>query len=107
LFFGEGNGYNTFYPERIQDNPHIPPIVITDFQLANRPIPIGDDSVLQKSIIETDHLTLSYKDRVVSFEFAALNYRTSEKNQYKYRLEGLAAVESSQVRSRSSTIRGT
>ena len=88
MFFGSGNGYTSFYPERIQDNPHIPPIVITGFQLANRPVPIGDDSALQHSIIKTDHLTLSYKDRVLSFEFAALNYRTPEKNQYKYRLEG-------------------
>ncbi|MDX2431706.1 MAG: ATP-binding protein, partial [Bacteroides sp.] len=50
--------------------------------------PIGGDSVLQKSILETDKLVLSYQDRVFSFEFAALNYRAPEKNQYKYRMDG-------------------
>jgi signal transduction histidine kinase/CheY-like chemotaxis protein len=65
--------------------------VITDFQLANKPVPIGTDSVLQESILETDHLVLSYLDRVFSFEFAVLNYRAPEKNHYKYRLEGFEA----------------
>jgi len=88
LLFGGSNGFNAFYPDQIKDNPHIPPVVITDFQLANKPVPIGGDSVLQKSILETGHLTLSHLDRVFSFEFAALNYRASEKNRYRYKMEG-------------------
>jgi hypothetical protein len=88
MYFGAGNGVAAFYPEQIEDNPHIPPVVITGFGLANKPVPIGGESVLQRSILETDHLTLSYLDRVLSFEFSALDYRSPEKNQYKYRLEG-------------------
>ena len=91
MFFGGAKGFNAFYPEQIVDNPQIPPVVITDFQLANKPVPIGGDSVLQESILETDHLVLSYLDRVFSFEFAVLNYRAPEKNRYKYRLEGFEA----------------
>ena len=91
MFFGGANGFNAFYPEQIVDNPQIPPVVITDFQLANKPVPIGGDSVLQESILETDHLVLSYLDLVFSFEFAVLNYRAPEKNSYKYRLEGFEA----------------
>jgi signal transduction histidine kinase/ligand-binding sensor domain-containing protein len=88
MFFGGLNGFNAFYPDHIKDNPYIPPVVITDFQLSNKPLPIGGDSVLQQSIIETDHLTLSYLDRVISFKFAALNYQSPEKNRYRYKLEG-------------------
>ena len=88
LFFGGSNGFNTFYPDQIRDNPQLPPIVITDFQLANKSVLIGGDSVLQQSILETEHLTLSHSDRVFSFEFAALNYRASEKNRYRYKMEG-------------------
>ena len=88
MFFGGTNGFNAFYPEQIKDNPHIPPIAITNFQLANKPASIGGDSVLQQSILETGDLTLSYLDRVFSFEFAALNYQSPEKNLYKYKLEG-------------------
>ena len=88
LFFGGSNGFNAFYPDQIRDNPHIPSVFITDFQLANKPVLIGGDSVLQQSILETEHLTLSYLDRVFSFEFAVLNYRASEKNRYRYKMEG-------------------
>jgi len=88
MFFGGTNGLTAFYPEQIVDNQNPPTVVITNFQLENKPVPIGGDSVLQKSILETDALILSYLDRIFSFEFAALNYRAAEKNRYKYRLEG-------------------
>jgi signal transduction histidine kinase/streptogramin lyase len=88
LFFGGVNGFNSFYPANIQNNAYVPPVVITDFQLANKPVDIGPDSVLQKSILETDKLALSYEDQVISFEFAALNYMSPEKNRYRYTLEG-------------------
>jgi hypothetical protein len=42
----------------------------------------------QKTVTENDALTLSYKDYVFSFEFAALHYSAPEKNQYAYMLEG-------------------
>jgi PAS domain S-box-containing protein len=88
MFFGGSNGFNAFYPDQIMDNPQPPPVLITDFQLANKPVPIGADSVLQKSILETDDLVLSYRDQVFSFEFAVLNYRAPEQSRYKYRIEG-------------------
>lgn len=88
MFFGGSNGFNAFYPDQIVDNPHPPPVLITDFELANKPVPIGADSILQKSILKTDKLVLSYRDRVFSFEFAVLNYRAPEQNRYRYRMEG-------------------
>jgi PAS domain S-box-containing protein len=88
MFFGGPNGFNAFYPDQIVDNPHPPPVLITDFQLANKPVPIGAESVLQKSILETDEIVLSYQDRVLSFEIAVLNYQAPEKNRYNYIMEG-------------------
>ncbi len=87
LFFGGSNGLTAFYPDQIQDSPHIPPVFLTDFQLANKPVEIGGDSVLQESISEAEHLTVAHQDRVLSFEFAALGYRAPEKNRYRYMLE--------------------
>jgi ligand-binding sensor domain-containing protein len=88
LIFGGSNGITVFDPLQIKDNPTIPPLMITDFQLKNKPIPISADSVLPQSILRTDHITLSYLDRVFSFKFAALNYQSPEKNRYKYTMEG-------------------
>jgi PAS domain S-box-containing protein len=93
MFFGGIKGMNSFYPENIKDNPYIPRIVITDFQIFNRSVPVGKalnrKVILERSITETDEIKLSYKDRVLSFEFASLHFAAPEKNQYAYRMEGL------------------
>ena len=87
MFFGGSNGFNAFFPENIRENPYVPPVVITSFKIFNRPVPIGAKSVLKKAIPYVDSLTLSYRDNVFSFEFAALSYANSQKNRYRYKLE--------------------
>ncbi|MCQ6956333.1 hybrid sensor histidine kinase/response regulator [Mucilaginibacter aquariorum] len=89
LFFGGVNGFSSFYPDSLKDNAFIPPVYITGFQIFNKQITIGDkDSPLQKDIRETRSISLSYKQSVITFEFAALNYINPEKNQYAYKLDG-------------------
>ncbi|MFO7448146.1 MAG: two-component regulator propeller domain-containing protein [Ignavibacteriaceae bacterium] len=89
IVFGGNNGFNIFQPEDFKDNPVVPTVVINDLRIFNKPVAIGEkDSPLQKSIIETDELTLSYKQSVFSFSFVALNYTSPEKNQYAYMMEG-------------------
>ena len=87
IFFGGSNGFNAFFPENVRDNPYLPPVVITSFKLFNEPVPISAKSVLKKAISYVDSLTLSYRDNVFSFEFAALSYANSHKNRYRYKLE--------------------
>ena len=89
LFFGGSNGFNAFFPENIQDNPYVPPVVVTDFKIFNKPVPIRADSVLKQAISSVNALTLSYSDNVFSFEFSALSYANSWKNRYRYKLESL------------------
>lgn len=88
LFFGGINGFNVFNPNDVKNNPYIPPIVITDLQIFNKSVRVGEKSLLKKHIDFIDSLTLSYRDSVFSFEFAALDYTYPEKNQYAYQLEG-------------------
>ena len=88
MYFGGVNGFNSFYPENIKDNLHIPPIVITDFKIFDKSVKPGEKSPLHKSITESDEIRLSYKDYVFSFDFVALNYIFPERNKYAYKLEG-------------------
>jgi len=93
FLFGGLKGFNLFHPDSIKENTHIPPVVITDFQLNNVSIPVGLDTstnrtILKQSILETKELELNYDDKVISFEFAALDFYIPEKNQYAYLLEG-------------------
>ncbi len=87
LFFGGSNGFNAFDPAKIRGNPYVPPIVFSSFTRYN------SDDEEGKPIVETGidvkpAITLSYKDNVANFEFAALSYFDNDKNQYTYRLEG-------------------
>jgi ligand-binding sensor domain-containing protein len=83
MFFGGINGFNAFFPDEIQDNPHIPPVVITSFRKMNREVR------LDRPLSEVKKLKLSHRDYFFSFEFAALDYTAPEKNRYAYKMEGL------------------
>ncbi|MEP7323897.1 MAG: triple tyrosine motif-containing protein, partial [Saprospiraceae bacterium] len=89
LFFGGVNGYNYFNPDEIETNQIAPKIAITDLLIRNKSInsgqlngPSPEAPYLGKKII------LPYRDNMITFEFAALDYTAPPKNQYQYRMEG-------------------
>lgn len=89
MFFGGVNGLNSFFPDNIHDNPHIPPIAITEFRVLNNLVePSKNNPILKKSINDIDRIDLQYDQNVFSFEFAALEFTAPTKNEYKYYLEG-------------------
>jgi len=84
---------NDFPPDSINDNIRLPSVVLTDFQLFNKSVPVGLDtstgrSILNKTITETNEIELTYKDNIITFEFAALDFQYPEKNKFAYMLEG-------------------
>ena len=89
MFFGGFSGGVAFYPDKIADNPYVPPVVLTDFQIFGRPVAIGPAFSLEKSISYTSTLRLSHSDNMFSFEFSALSFVNPETNRYRYRLDGL------------------
>ncbi len=92
LYFGGINGFTIFHPDSIRHNPYIPAVVLTDFRLFNKPVPVGEGPdgrvILDRSISETDHIELTHRDHVISFEFSVLHFASPEKNNFAYKLEG-------------------
>jgi hypothetical protein len=89
MFFGGFSGGIAFHPDKVEDRPYIPPIVLTDFQLSGVPVEIGPQSPLRKSITYANDLTLSHEQNVFSLTFSALSYFDTATNRYRYKLEGL------------------
>lgn len=88
MFFGSINGFCSFYPEAIIDNTAKPEVMLTDFKIFNESVKINTPgSPLKKNISRSDTIILSHKDISISFEFVALNFTDSRKNQYAYMLE--------------------
>ena len=92
MAFGGADGFTLFHPDSISDDLSVPAVVLTDFQIINKPVPIGINkdgrTILPQSISECDAITLSYEENVFSFEFAGLHYASPKDNLYAYMMEG-------------------
>jgi signal transduction histidine kinase/ligand-binding sensor domain-containing protein/CheY-like chemotaxis protein len=89
MWVGSRDGLTSFYPDRLSANPYVPPVVLTDLLLFNKPVNPGKDSPLDRPIWAADSLTLTRTQGIFTLEFAALSYTAPENNRYRYRLEGL------------------
>lgn len=82
LLAGHEQGLVRFHPDDLKDNPYPPPVVVTGFKKLNRAVDFG------QNITMINDIELSYKDYLIAFEFAALNFIHPEKNRYAYMIEG-------------------
>jgi signal transduction histidine kinase/CheY-like chemotaxis protein/ligand-binding sensor domain-containing protein len=88
ILAGGTNGFNVIKPEKMPKNMMIPKVVLTDIHIFNKKVDIGSkDSPLKKQISKTKSITLSYKQSVLTFFFAALDFTNPQKNQYAYWME--------------------
>ena len=77
--FGGVNGLNLFSPQAIVGSRYPAPVVFTSVHVGN-----GERSILQDS----HELNMAMADRVIRFEFAALDFTAPERNRFAYQLEG-------------------
>ncbi|MDR3309031.1 MAG: response regulator, partial [Tannerella sp.] len=92
LYLGTTNGFNIIIkPEEITTNAHVPPVYITNIQVANKDLKIDESVLLPRSTLFVESMELSYRENVFSIEYIALSYKMPSKNRYKYRLEGFDA----------------
>ncbi len=90
LFFGGAKGLNIFRPDSMWQNPHVPKVVFTGFQLFNETVlpGTGEGNPLDSAISRLRYITLNHRQNVFGFTFAALSYSQPEKNQYAFRMLG-------------------
>lgn len=85
MYFGGNDGMIAFFPGDIINNKNITPpqVLITSFSMWNKEIK------LTRPVWDTKELRLSHRDKMISFQFAALNYSAPAMNRYAYKMEGL------------------
>lgn len=89
MYFGGDNGITCFHPDEITDNPFIPNVVITNFEIFNESISGSEDNpYLKHNISFAKEINLTHRESVFSFKFAALIFNNPQKNQYAYKMEG-------------------
>ena len=72
-----------FNPDNMRVDSQIPPVVITNFKLAN------DESSAYENYYNLSSLSLNHNQNFFTFEFSVLDFIDPGKNQYAYKLEGL------------------
>ena len=82
LYFGSVNGIASLFPQAVRYNTMPPPVALTDFRIFDRTV------AASRSISYLERIDLTYRDKFFSFEFAALDYSHTLKNQYAYKMEG-------------------
>lgn len=92
LLFGGMSGLKVFSPDEIQPDRIAPQVVINDFRLFNRSVPVDESfrgrTILEKVISETETVELRYSDNVFSIGFVGLQFTEPQQNRYAYRLLG-------------------
>jgi diguanylate cyclase (GGDEF)-like protein/PAS domain S-box-containing protein len=79
LAFGGVDGLTLFSPQAIVASRFPAPVVFTD-------VVVGDAN---RSVLRgLDNVRMAQGDRIVHFEFAALDFAAPERNRFQYRLEG-------------------
>jgi len=96
VFIGGSSGLVSFHPDSIVSNPIPPKVLLTDFKIAHKSVPVKSASEgesrgeisLPKEISRLEELHLSHREQILSFTFAALDFRSPSKNLYAYFMEG-------------------
>jgi signal transduction histidine kinase/ligand-binding sensor domain-containing protein/CheY-like chemotaxis protein/HPt (histidine-containing phosphotransfer) domain-containing protein len=82
LFFGGNNGFNAFSPQAVDFSSPPPRLVLTGAAKLNHPLQAHDLPAAGRP------LSLAYDDKLITFEFAALDFASPANNHYSYRLDG-------------------
>lgn len=92
MFFGGSKGVISFHPQDIIYNFYQPPVLLTGLDILNEKIEIGDKVnkrvLLDRALFATDTLIITYKEKIITLEFAALNFLLPQNNNYAYKLLG-------------------
>ena len=90
IYSGTDKGIVYYDPEKIKENTLPPILSFTDFKINNSKVDFNkDQSPLKKHISYTDSIVLKHNQNAITIEYVGLNYISSNKNRYAYRLEGL------------------
>ncbi len=91
IFFGGITGLTYFNPDSIKLNSREPVVFLTKLKINNNDIKVGanaDNSILTKAFFLTPKIELSYEENIITLYFSALDFHASDKNQYRYKLDG-------------------
>lgn len=87
LLFGARDGYYHFDPEQIMHNIPPPKVIITGFLLNSKPVVTATGGILPQPLATTETIHLKHNQNTFSFEFASIDFASSQENHLQYQLK--------------------
>ncbi len=88
IYFGSVNGFVSFYPYKIKINPGVPKVVLTELDINNTKVNVGEKSILKKAVNYLDRIDLRHNQSKIVLHYSAISYSIPEKIDYAYRMDG-------------------
>ena len=85
--FGGVDGITIFTSDEVKKNMVPPRVLITDLKLFNKSLKVDPEGPLSKPLYLADEIVLNHNQNDIAFNFIALHFANSNKNQYAYKLE--------------------
>jgi signal transduction histidine kinase/ligand-binding sensor domain-containing protein/DNA-binding response OmpR family regulator len=86
LFFGGNKGVVSFRPQDLKSTAYVPNIKFTGFKLFNKEVAIGENNILDTSILYAQEINLKHNHSLITLDFAALNFPFAN-HEYAIKLE--------------------
>lgn len=89
IYIGSVDGITKFYPDKITTETTPPRVTMSELLVFNKKVTPGDDSnILQKSITETDAISLQWQNNSFTIVYQAIEYIQPQKVKYASRMRG-------------------
>lgn len=87
ICFGTSNGLVDFRPEALSKSSYVPRMTLTNLLISNEDVRPGENKLLSHILDDTENLTLSHRENIITIQYAALDMKAPENIQYAYMLE--------------------
>jgi ligand-binding sensor domain-containing protein/signal transduction histidine kinase len=88
IYAGSVKGFVSFAPQKVQITHKVLPIYFTDFKLFQQSIKVSESSILTKTPMFQKQIVLKHTDKMMTFNFVALDFLNPTQIHYIYKMEG-------------------
>ncbi len=92
IYFGANEGYVSFNPDQITNNPFFPKLVLSQLYVSGTKVDpnqrINNQVVLDKMLYQTDEIILDYNSQDFGFDLTVLDFQNPLGHTFKYQLQG-------------------
>ncbi|GGB20691.1 hybrid sensor histidine kinase/response regulator transcription factor [Puia dinghuensis] len=88
FLFGGIRGFNIFYPDSVQSYTDAPVLQVTGIRINNEPVTANTRWITRADAGAIKEITVPFEQNTISVDYAALEYNSTDKINYTYKLEG-------------------